>query len=128
MIVFQSQLAGIAEPPALNQRSTTGISSPGGEDLGKGELIYRGRQSALISVFISFHPLVAPKPGRRRMVKKQKITKRTQIENHKVLPIYWMRKNGLASFSKTNPFSIGPWSFKAFQRLSKGFKAFQRFW
>src|SRR5580692_5762681 len=50
MIVFQSKMTGVAEPSSVGQRSTKGISSPGGEDLGEGELIYRGRQSALISV------------------------------------------------------------------------------
>src|ERR1700733_3797169 len=69
MIVFQSQLTGVAEPPSFNQRSTTEISSPGGEETGEGELnprergerhflccsfvgelSHRGRQSALISV------------------------------------------------------------------------------
>jgi hypothetical protein len=54
------------------------------------------------------------------VVKKPKFTKRTQMENHKMLSLSWMRKNRLASFSKTNPFR----SFKAIQRLSKRFKAF----
>jgi hypothetical protein len=59
------------------------------------------------------------------MAKKGLFTKRTQMKNHKSLPLCWMRKISLASFSKTNPFL---WSFKAIQRLSKKFKAFQRGW
>jgi hypothetical protein len=38
MIDFQSQLTGVAEPPFLNQKSAAGMSSPGGEETGEGEL------------------------------------------------------------------------------------------
>jgi hypothetical protein len=62
MIDFQSLLTGVAEPLLINQKSTTGMSSPGGEETGSsehgerhflccsfvGELNRRGRQSALI--------------------------------------------------------------------------------
>jgi hypothetical protein len=50
MIVLQSRSTGEAEPPAINQKSTASMSSPGGEETGEGELNYRGRQSALIEV------------------------------------------------------------------------------
>jgi hypothetical protein len=42
-------------------------------------------------------PHLAPKKG--------EIAKRTQIKNHKIFSINEKRKNGLASFSKTNPIS-----------------------
>jgi hypothetical protein len=38
MIVFQSPLTGVAEPPAINQTFAVGMSSPGGEETGEGEL------------------------------------------------------------------------------------------
>ena len=51
MIDFQSPLTGVAGLPSLNQRSTAGMSSPGGEETGEGELNCRsGRQPALIEV------------------------------------------------------------------------------
>jgi hypothetical protein len=56
------------------------------------------------------------------VVKKGFFTKRTQMENHKPLPIRWMRKTSLASFSKTNPFLRSSKPFKGFQRDSKQFK------
>jgi hypothetical protein len=71
MIAFQSPLAGVAGLSSVNQRSTGDKSSPGGEDIGEGELnsrerserhscslvgeLSRVRQSALIvfsSVFV----------------------------------------------------------------------------
>jgi hypothetical protein len=66
------------------------------------------------------------------VVKKAKFAKRTQIENHKTLQINWMRKTGLASFSKRTHFPFASFvvqtlPFKAFQRISNGFKAIQRF-
>jgi hypothetical protein len=173
MIVFQSSLADVAEPPSLNQRSTTGTSSPGGSNersecrfvcssgvgRGEGELPDRGRQSALIeagrsachapqscpsghlkiaqpfmtgtitpnqskvrqgrqkSVFIGSPRRNRGEGGCPSVVKKHVFAKRTQIENRKVLPISWMCKNGLASFSKRTHFLLGPWPFKAFQRF-----------
>jgi hypothetical protein len=108
MIIFRSSLAGVAELPPLNQRSTAGKSSPGGEDLGEGELNHRGRQSALIvqglrlclprstwwqkSVFIRVHPLAVPKLGEGR----------------------WLKTN----FCKT-PFQGSPRLFKAIQTYSR---------
>ena len=63
MIVLQSPWTGAAKPSAINQKSAIGMSSPGGEETGEGELNHRGRQSALIrvhapaaSVFIRVHP------------------------------------------------------------------------
>jgi hypothetical protein len=56
--------------------------------------------------------------------KKPFFTKRTQIENPKSLPVCWMRKNDLASFTKRTHFPFAPGSFKAFQRDSKLFKGF----
>jgi len=64
------------------------------------------------------------------MVKKGKFAKRTQIENHKALPINWMRKHGLASFPKRTHFPVGWFEhfpsklFKGFQSNSKPFKGF----
>jgi hypothetical protein len=43
MIDLQSPLTGVAEPPSVNQRSTIGMSSPGGEETGEGELNLRER-------------------------------------------------------------------------------------
>jgi hypothetical protein len=65
------------------------------------------------------------------VVKKHKFAKRTQIENPNALPISWLRKYALASFSKRTHFpilAVQPISLKAFQTVSKRFKAFQRFW
>jgi hypothetical protein len=50
MIAFRSLLTGVAKLPAVNQASVAGMSSPGGEETGEGELCSRGRQSALIKV------------------------------------------------------------------------------
>jgi hypothetical protein len=61
MIVLQSLWTGVAELPAINQKSATGMSSPGGEETGEGELNPRGRQSALIS-FRSVEGSVTPRP------------------------------------------------------------------
>jgi len=132
----------------INQRSTAAIPSPGEEGQGSsehrerhflccsflGELKLRGHQSALISVHsvqdctslteIRVHLPAAPKLGEGgcpSVVKNPIFTKRTQIENHKLLSLSTMRKNSLASFSKTNPYPLGP-------GLSKGFKAIQRVW
>jgi hypothetical protein len=41
MIVFQSLLTGVAERAAINRLSAVGMSSPGGEDIGEGELSRR---------------------------------------------------------------------------------------
>src|SRR5580692_4696811 len=49
MIVFQSSWTGVAELSAINQKSAAGMSSPGGEETGEGELCFRGHQSALLS-------------------------------------------------------------------------------
>jgi hypothetical protein len=64
------------------------------------------------------------------VVKKHKFAKRTQIENPNALPISWLRKYALASFSKRTHFpilAVQPISLNAFQTVSKRFKAFQRF-
>jgi hypothetical protein len=53
MIDFQSPLTGVAGLPSLNQRSTAGMSSPGGEEAGEGELNLHGRQSVLNLSFLS---------------------------------------------------------------------------
>ena len=50
MIVLQSLWTGVAELSAINQKSAIGMSSPGGEGRGEGELNHRGRQSALTEV------------------------------------------------------------------------------
>ena len=41
MIDFQLLRTGMAEPPSINQGSTAGMSSPGGEGWGEGELIFQ---------------------------------------------------------------------------------------
>jgi hypothetical protein len=50
MSVLQSPCSGEAEPPPIDQRSVVGMSSPGGEETGEGELYCSGRKPALIDV------------------------------------------------------------------------------
>jgi hypothetical protein len=93
MIIFESSLTDVAEPPLLNQKFATGMSSPGGEETGEGELNprehrerhflccsfvgelnHRGLQSALIRGSCHIRVHLCPS-----VVKKAFFTKRTHF-------------------------------------------------
>jgi hypothetical protein len=53
MISLQSSLTGVGAQLFDNQRPSVGLSSPGGEETGEGDLNHGGRQSALIKGWTS---------------------------------------------------------------------------
>jgi hypothetical protein len=77
-------LTGVAEPPKINQKSAAGMSSPGGEETGEGELIY-------LPASDFWTPVSGPGP-----VKKPKIAKRTQFSMQTSINQKDMHSNNLA--------------------------------
>jgi hypothetical protein len=59
MIVLQSLWTGVAELPAINQKSATGMSSPGGEETGEGELSRRSGHPPALNKVGRVSPLTA---------------------------------------------------------------------
>src|SRR5262249_8648995 len=80
-LVLQTKRTDVAKRLSANLKPAAGMSSPGGEETGEGELNHRGRQSALTFCFrpsifrsLAFLPL-------RILALPPKIAKRTQFNS-----------------------------------------------
>ena len=130
MIVFQSLLTEAAKLPAIDQKSAAGMSSPGGEETGEGELnCSSGRQPALIKMRCCRrastalplgYSVILSKTLRLRVsaVQKNTILRNEPIFRHKCLSIKTIH---IGEFSSIKVNQGSPRSTLAIQALRRWF-------